>query len=280
MALRNLYIAAFLLLSYASKAQSTDTFFKKEWIGIDTLIIKKDMTRTALEKVNVVYQKAKQRKLPDQMTRALLYRFSLEDRITTNDPAHSIHSIRAEISTSTDETHKAVLHSLLAKQYRQYYNNYRWNLYNRKNTTGIAKEDITTWSNDDFISAISSHFLRSIKDARLLQQKPVAAYDAVIIKGNNRPLRPTLYDLLAHEALDYFKSGENYSTNPMNAFTISDVNALAPLDTFIKSGFPTKDSSALPWLALVLLIIFGWRSRLAAPLRRVWNKPLDQQRDE
>ena len=33
---------------------------------------------------------------------------------------------------------------------------------------------------------------------------------------------------------------------------------------------------ALPWLALVLLIVLGWRSRFAAPLRRAWNKPVDQ----
>lgn len=37
---------------------------------------------------------------------------------------------------------------------------------------------------------------------------------------------------------------------------------------------------ALPWLALVLLLVLGWRSRLAAPLRRAWNKPVDRPHDE
>jgi hypothetical protein len=37
---------------------------------------------------------------------------------------------------------------------------------------------------------------------------------------------------------------------------------------------------ALPWLTLLLLIFLGWRSRLAAPLRRAWNKPVDQPRED
>ena len=37
---------------------------------------------------------------------------------------------------------------------------------------------------------------------------------------------------------------------------------------------------ALPWLALALLIVLGWRSRLAAPLRRAWNKPVDRPSDD
>ena len=67
-------------------------------------------------------------------------------------------------------------------------------------------------------------------------------------------------------------AGENPATEAWYLFVDSGATLVSLVLKFL--------AIALPWLALVLLIILGWRSRLAAPLRRVWNKPLDQQRDE
>lgn len=67
-------------------------------------------------------------------------------------------------------------------------------------------------------------------------------------------------------------AGENPATEAWYLFVDSAATLVSLLLKFL--------AIALPWLALVLLIILGWRSRLAAPLRRAWSKPLDQQRDE
>jgi hypothetical protein len=183
-------------------------------------------------KLDALYKKAKQQQLPGQLIKILIYRYTLEDRITTNDDNHIIKSIKAEIASAADETQRSILYSLLAKQYKRYYDTHRWNLYNRTNTQGLAKDDITTWNTEDFLSVISQNFLRSIRNSAVLKQKNLQAYDAVIIKGNARNLRPTLYDLLAHEALDYFKSGEVYRLKPTDLFTINQPEALEPMDVF------------------------------------------------
>lgn len=246
-----IFTILFLLsASFTSIAQRTDTAFQKEWLAIDTLIAKNDLTKTALEKVTIVYQKAKQRNLPAQVIKSLVYQYTLTDRITTNQPNHIFKSIQAEITQSKDEIQKAILYSLLAKQYRRYYEEHRWELINRKNTAKQVKEDIATWSMDDFVTAINSYFLLSLKNRTALQQQKIENYDAVVISGNSRSLRPTLFDLLAHEALDYFKSGDIFSTRPVQTFILADARALAPMDTFIKTAFPTKDSSSSRWLAL------------------------------
>jgi TonB-dependent SusC/RagA subfamily outer membrane receptor len=243
----------FLLLmgsSLISIAQKTDTVFQKEWLEIDTLIIEKDMVKTALDKTNILYQKAKQRNLPDHVIKSLLYRYSFQDKITEIDPTQLLKTIEAEIPQMKDEAGKAILNSLLAKLYREYYNNHRWNLYSRKNTNETGKADIITWSADDFTAAITKYFLRSLDNKPVLQQKKIESYDAVILPGNSRNLRPTIFDLLAHEALDYFKSGELYTTKPVNTFIINDVNTLGTINTFAHAVFSTKDSSSLQWLAL------------------------------
>ena len=66
-------------------------------------------------------------------------------------------------------------------------------------------------------------------------------------------------------------AGENPATEAWYLFVDSAATLVSLVLKFL--------AVALPWLALVVLIVLGWRSRLAAPLRRAWNKPPDQQRD-
>ncbi|MES2374411.1 MAG: alpha-2-macroglobulin family protein [Bacteroidota bacterium] len=244
----------FLLLgsSFISSAQNGDTILKKEWIEIDTLILKKDLTRTALQKTNLLYQKAKQRNLPAHQVKALIYQFSLQDRINVPDPNYIFKTLESEIKTTTNQVQKAILYALLAKSYRQYYNDRRYALYRRQNTTKITKEDIGTWTADDLIDAVKLNYFRSLEPKKLLQAQLVETYNAAIISGNSRNLRPTLYDLLANDALDFFKSGDVYSTKPVNTFVINDPKALGTMDVFINADFKTKDSSSQKWIGLQL----------------------------
>jgi hypothetical protein len=241
----------FVTASLGAVAQKTDTAFQKEWLAIDTLIIQNDLTKTALAKVDQVYRKAKQKELPDQVIKSLVYRFSLEKRVTDNNPDRSINQLRAEIAVSADPVQKSILYSLLATEYLQYFNGRRWQLYNRTKTTEEKQDSIATWSSEDFIKAIAKNFRLSIAARSLLQQKKIESYEAIIIAGNARRLRPTLYDLLAHEALTYFKSGDAYSNQPVDAFVITNPASLGYIKEFIAADFSAKDSTQ-KWYALQL----------------------------
>ena len=98
--------------------------------------------------------------------------------------------------------------------YWNYFQQNRYKLYQRTNTVNFNKKDIATWTADDLHKKIGELYVASIKDENLLQQTKLEPFDAIIIKGNVRYLRPTLYDLLAHRALDYFKSDERDITQP------------------------------------------------------------------
>jgi hypothetical protein len=77
-------------------------------------------------------------------------------------------------------------------------------------------------------------------------------YDVIITKGNVRKLRPTLYDLLAHRALDYFKTGERDLNRPAYAFEIDQAVAFDPAADFAHRKFTTKDSASLLHQALLI----------------------------
>jgi uncharacterized protein YfaS (alpha-2-macroglobulin family) len=251
MGLRATCIALLGLFCFTAKAQ-TDTVFAKEWAVIDSLVLKQDLPKTALAKLNELSLKADQRKLSAQAVKALIYRYTLQDRITTDDPAQTIRSVRAEIIKTNEPTQKAVLYSLLANQYANYYSINRWQLYSRTDNSAPDKKDISTWSARDFDTAIINNFQRSLKDKKTLQQTAVADYDAVIIKGNMRYTRPTLFDLLAHTALDQFVQPDLFVPKPIAAAVFNDQKALLPLDEFLGTKFQTKDSTERSWHALQL----------------------------
>jgi TonB-dependent SusC/RagA subfamily outer membrane receptor len=247
-------IFTFVLLftfSLGAVAQKTDTAFQREWLTIDTLIIQNDLTKTALARVDQIYKRAKQQQLPQQVVKSLLYRFTLEARVIDNNPDYSTNLLRTEIATSNDPAQRSILYSLLASQYERYYNQHRWNLYNRKSTTQGKTDSIATWSLDELSNAITRNYLLSIAQRSSLQQKKIEIYEAIIISGTARKLRPTLYDLLAHRALDYFKTGNIYTNQPVDAFVINNPAALGTVKEFTTAKFSTKDST-LKWHALQL----------------------------
>ena len=122
----------------------------------------------------------------------------------------------------------------------------------RTQTAKFNKTDIATWGAEDFHKKISALYLESLKDTRLLQQTKLDPFNAIIIKGNVRHLRPTLYDLLAHQALDYFENDERDIRKPAYAFEISQASAFDPAADFINRKFSTKDSLSLQHKALLI----------------------------
>ncbi|MCB9314985.1 MAG: hypothetical protein H6569_02490 [Lewinellaceae bacterium] len=68
----------------------------------------------------------------------------------------------------------------------------------------------------------------------------------------NEPVRPTLFDLLAQNALDHFADEQSYLTEPAYKFYLDQPEAFAPTPEFVKFKFETRDSSAGKWLAIQL----------------------------
>ncbi|HLG39598.1 MAG TPA: MG2 domain-containing protein, partial [Chitinophagaceae bacterium] len=125
-------------------------------------------------------------------------------------------------------------------------------LYNRSATVNFNKKDIATWSAEDFHKKISGLYLQSIKNEKLLQQNKPEPYDAIILKGNMRHLRPTLFDLLAHRSLSYFENDERDIKKPAYAFEIGQASAFDPAADFVNRKFVTKDSLSLQHKALLI----------------------------
>jgi len=239
-----------IFISMAARAQTVKTY-AAEWKKIDELIQKQNLPKTALAEVKKIYALAKKEGQPAQVIKALVYRVNLQQQTVENSLALSIKELETELKT-TSEPAASILKSLIATLYLQYYQQHRWQLYNRTATQNFYKEDIATWSLDDFHKKISALYLESIAKKQALQNTKLSGYEAIIVKGNVRHLRPTLYDLLAHQALDYFRNGERDIKNTSVDFNPPLFKAFSPAAEFAAFSFGTTDSLSSQHIALTI----------------------------
>ena len=248
---RTLSLLCATLFALITNAQQKMKTYDKEWKQIDSLIQKNGLPESALAEVNKIYASAKKEGNDAQVIKALLYQTGLQQLKEEDAIKKNIVHLEAEAATAKEPV-KSILESLTASYYWTWVQQHRYLLYNRTQTVNFQKDDIATWSTDDFHKKVSDLFLASIANEKLLQETKLEPFDPVIMKGNTRSLRPTLFDLLAHRALDYFKNDERNVAKPAYAFEIDDDAAFADAKTFAKHRFTTSDSLSLQFKAVQL----------------------------
>jgi hypothetical protein len=243
------FFLIFFIGSIAAQCQTFD--YEKEWKKVTELVQKQGRPASALTEVKKIYARARTDKNEAQKIRALVYMVSLQEETRENNIIASIKEIEIEIAQS-QEPATSLLKSMQASLYWQYFQVNRWNLYSRSETIGFKKDDIATWSAEDLHKKISGLYLGSLQNKNLLQQVNPASFEPIIEKGNTRHLRPTLYDLLAHQALVYFKNDERDIRKPAYAFQIDSRNAFSPAKEFAEIIYKTSDSLSLHHKALLI----------------------------
>lgn len=238
------------LLTMSAGSQTPVKNYEREWKRVEDFT-KKGLPKSALEEVKKIYALAKKEKQDAQVIKSLVYMTGLQSENREENEVFSIAEVEKEIRISKEPA-ASVLKSLLADMYWNYYQQNRWKLYDRTKTKEFSKTDIATWDTEDFHKKISELYLQSIQQEKLLQQTRLTSFEAIIIKGNVRHLRPTLFDLLAHRAISYFENDERDIKKPAYAFEINQASAFDPVADFITRKFPTKDSLSLQHKALLL----------------------------
>ena len=240
-----------VFLGLAVSAQSNETLIENKWNEVDSLL-KIQLTKSALTKIDEIQALVDKKANAVQEIRILTYRMLLEGRITEMNMNSRIKDLDSILNKCKDTVIRSFYHTLIAKQYLQYLNELGYKVYGNTQLKDKKTESIETWHINDFNEAITDHFLAALAPTQLLQNTFLEPYDILIKKGNARFLRPTLYDLLTHEALQYFKTQVGRINQPIEPFTIKDPAAFAGYQTFTKANFQTTDSSSHLWICLQL----------------------------
>ena len=179
-----------ILLTSSLMAQKKMTYdYAARWKKIEDLISEKGQPLTALKAVDSIYAIARKENNDAQLLKALLYRTQLKMSRDVKSLPADIASMEKEL-IGAKEPRASLLHSLIATQYWNYFQQNRYVLYDRKTLQGGKPTDIDTWSAEDLHTAISEHYLASLKNRNTLVSQKLADFDPIIIKEGTRALRP------------------------------------------------------------------------------------------
>ncbi|WP_336517043.1 alpha-2-macroglobulin family protein [Pollutibacter soli] len=250
-----LIVTALIITQLHAFAQQKMTDYTKLWKKVDDLIEKKGLTASALTEVKNIYSLAVKEKNDAQQIRALVYEGRLTDT-NEEDATQKISDRWNSLLKTSHEPVSSLLNSMLGKLYWNYFQRNRYKLYREPNTENgkleEKKKDLESMDAEELHQLITKHFTASLKDYKTLSGIKLNQWQPIIIKGNNPELRPTLYDLLAQAALQYFVSGERTLRKAVNDFEISDTRAFGHAAQFVQWKPETKDSTSLYYQAILI----------------------------
>jgi hypothetical protein len=182
--------------------------YKAAWHKVDSLE-QKGLTRSALEVVEEIYRASQKDGNQPQFIKSIFYKLKYGNYIEEDSHVKIVNDVKAEIDTSSFPAN-AILESILANIYWQYYQNNRWRFQQRTETVNFDNEDFQTWDLSRLIREIVNHFHASLKNSDDLKRISIKDFKDILYYGDSDQayLRPTLFDLLAHSALSFYINDE------------------------------------------------------------------------
>ncbi len=147
-----------------------------------------------------------------------------------------------------------LLHSKLAGLYWDTYSNDRWRIMERTELAETPDSaDRATWDQRTYMARVIGHFRASLEPADSLWAFPAQGLGALLdVDAKGLAYRPTLFDLLAHRALQVFSNSETRLAEPAWHFQLDDPRAFALFEDFAARTFTHRDSTSWEFQALRL----------------------------
>ena len=130
--------------------------YKSAWKTVDSLE-NKGLTRSALEVVDEIYKTAKLENNEPQIIKSLFFKLKYANYVEEYSHQKIIKQVTEEID-STSFPANAILKSILANIYWQYYQNNRWRYQQRTETVNFDNDDFETWDLPRLIREIVKNY--------------------------------------------------------------------------------------------------------------------------
>ncbi len=158
----------------------------------------------ALNLINKIYHQANQTKNTTLLVKSSVYRMLYLSYLKEDALDTILKDLRGNISTAK-QPEKSILQNILGNTYFRYYQQNNYRIANRTDIPDSFNQDIKTWSASQLIRESSRLFFHSLKEKEILQ-KTKANDISIILTGDSssRIFRPTLYDILAYNAINAF----------------------------------------------------------------------------
>lgn len=190
-----------------------------QWNDVEQAV-EKGLPQTAIAALEPILAAALAENVHAEAIRALCLKIVLEGNIQGNRPEEKIERLQATIGEMPAPM-RPVLEAVLAHWYWHFYQQNRWRFHQRTQTAEAPGDDIETWDLARILAEIDRHFTAALADDATLKATSVSLYGDLIEEGSAPDsYRPTLFDFLAYEALQFYQAGENGPVIAEDAFEI------------------------------------------------------------
>ncbi|MFL6200494.1 MAG: alpha-2-macroglobulin family protein [Thermoanaerobaculia bacterium] len=194
-----------------------------DWQEIDRLIgeLKLQEAAQRLDEMLPAIRKAGD---ADEITRALVRGAQL--RAGSAEPGEAVRFLQSQPWPEGRRQH-AVLSLFLAEALKNYYDNYRWTMWEREAVLSDKPVDVEKWTTGQLFEAVSAAYLEAWKERELLGGIPVTGLGD-FVKPNNYPkaVRGTLRDLVTYLWVEHLADTGYWSPAQTNAAGRMDLAAL------------------------------------------------------
>lgn len=236
---RHLYITLITVL-FALSAGTAQNYYADKWREVEQFEVE-DKIEDAEKVVTEIYKRARRKKHQDQYIKVFLFRAKYQ-LVNKEDAQDQIIADLNELISKADFPNKNIYHGIMAKLLDDYAKANQWRIRNR--TAGVNEgDDFKAWDATRFYSEIHKHYQLSLSQPDQLVKIPLSDYSAIVGPiAPARVLRPSLLDILSHQALDFYKSGYFNLTQPKEVFKITTTNAFLEATEIKKLQRPAGDT--------------------------------------
>lgn len=202
-----LSIALLLTTTFGVVAQKKKDFYATHWLRVYRLELK-ELPKSALAVVDSIHDYAIQHKNDEQRIKALIYQLKFALTLEEDAELKVVQKIEKEIA-STKNPARAILQNYLAEIYGQYYNQNRWKLFRRTDIDEkVDSVDFRTWDARTLLKEMHWHYKQSLQPWNELKKASLTKFKALTEHYDPKYdiYRPTLLDLLVHDAIKFYKS--------------------------------------------------------------------------
>ena len=209
----------------------------------------KKLPKTEMELLDKIYQSA----ISDgtesgdaEALRAILRKIIVESRINAPFEPFAFQKFDEEYENFPPRV-KPLADAIGALWFEYYFRQNRWRFNQRSQTTVVDEKDFETWDLRRVLREIDGRFQKALADPASLQKTPVGPYGKLLPAGGiSDKHRPTLYDIVANEAIGFYSLGEQIVRRQHALDLSSDGGVFAGAKDFIKQDF--SGGEAQPFL--------------------------------
>ncbi|MEN9919059.1 MAG: hypothetical protein RL662_1495 [Bacteroidota bacterium] len=252
---KQLILALLLLCTYGVMAQTSKhskrmNSYENEWSQVNKFE-EEDLPKSASSTTDGILRQALAEKNTPQVIKALIHKNKYKVAIDQQESTSIFNDLEALLSNTNHVSDKALLHSMLAELYLDYYNNQAWKIRQRTNISGSIPKDMEEWSKNIFEEKALINLSLSIESQVQLISTPTQSYQDIIQLGkDSQRLSPTLYDFLMNRAIeqsaritqDYERSNTFLKALQQNKIPLSDL--AMPTSDYLKLDFTEKEDLA------------------------------------